>query len=76
MGKEPELVFDTERYWLDIVGLTSLLCQGWTPSQSGSALGERQGGGVGILASPWMDDAYIQKIITLFWIHVLSVLTH
>lgn len=55
MGKEPELVFDTERYWLDIVGLTSLLYRGWTPSQSGSALGERQGGGVGILASPWID---------------------
>lgn len=52
-------MFDTERYWLDIVGLTSLLYQGWTPSQSGSALGERQGGGVGILASPWMDGAYI-----------------
>ncbi|KAI3367052.1 hypothetical protein L3Q82_009684 [Scortum barcoo] len=49
-GKEPELVGEVERYWLEIVGListhslgseTQLLERGWTIHYSGIAQGER-----------------------------------
>ena len=55
MGKEPELVREVEKFWLDIVGLTSmhskgsgtsLLERGWTVFHSGVATGERRRAGV------------------------------
>uniref|UniRef100_A0A669BVU6 Endonuclease/exonuclease/phosphatase domain-containing protein n=1 Tax=Oreochromis niloticus TaxID=8128 RepID=A0A669BVU6_ORENI len=61
VGKEPEIVCEVQRYWLDIVGLTSthvlgsgksLLERGWTLSQSRVTPGERRRAGVGILISP------------------------
>lgn len=65
VGKEPELVWEVERYLLDIFGLTSihstgsgnnLLKRGWTPSHSGVALGERWSAGVGLLIAPHFGD--------------------
>ena len=58
LGKEPELVCKAERFWLDIVGLTSthglgsgtsLLERGWTLFHSGGTRGERHRAGVSIL---------------------------
>ncbi|KAK3573020.1 hypothetical protein QTP86_012243 [Hemibagrus guttatus] len=57
-GKEPELVREVERYWLEIVGLasthslgsgTQLLERGWTLFFSGVPHGERSRAGVGLL---------------------------
>ena len=55
MEKEPELVQEVERHWLEIVGLTSthssgsgtsLLKRGWTLFYPGFIPGERQRAGV------------------------------
>ncbi len=63
-GKEPELVWEVERYWLEIVGLTSthslgsgtqLLEKGWTLFYSGVAHGERWRAGVGLLIAPQLS---------------------
>ncbi|KAK3518676.1 hypothetical protein QTP70_007169 [Hemibagrus guttatus] len=63
-GKEPELVREVERYWLDIVGLasthslgsgTQLLERGWTLFVSGVAHGERRRAGVGLLIAPQLS---------------------
>ena len=60
-GKKPELVWEVERYWLEIVGLTSthslgsgtqLLERFWTLFHSGVARGERWQAGVGLLIAP------------------------
>ncbi|KAK3552409.1 hypothetical protein QTP86_011645 [Hemibagrus guttatus] len=60
-GKEPELVREVERYWLEIVGLasthslgsgTQLLERGWTLFFSGVPHGERHRAGVGLLIAP------------------------
>ena len=59
--KEPELVWEVERYRLEIVGLTSthnqgsgtqLLQRGWTLFYSGVARGERHQAGVVLLIAP------------------------
>ena len=63
-GKEPELVREAERYWLEIVGLasthslgsgTELLERGWTLFYSGVAHGERRRAGVGLLIAPLLS---------------------
>ena len=63
-GKEPELVQEVERYWLEIVRLasthilgsgTQLLERGWTLFYSGVALGERRRAGVGLLIAPQLS---------------------
>ncbi|KAK3534004.1 hypothetical protein QTP86_000518 [Hemibagrus guttatus] len=60
-GKEPELVREVERYWLEIVGLasthslgsgTQLLERGWTLFFSGVPHGERCQAVVGLLIAP------------------------
>ncbi|KAK3525108.1 hypothetical protein QTP86_016265 [Hemibagrus guttatus] len=63
-GKEPELVREVERYWLEIVGLasthslgsgTQLLERGWTLFYSGVPHGERRRAGVGLLIAPQLS---------------------
>ncbi|KAI3358211.1 hypothetical protein L3Q82_003209 [Scortum barcoo] len=63
-GKEPELVWEVERYRLEIVGLasthslgsgTQLLERGWTLHYSGVAQGERRRAGVGLLIAPQLS---------------------
>ncbi|KAK3555030.1 hypothetical protein QTP86_005691 [Hemibagrus guttatus] len=63
-GKEPELVREVERYWLEIVRLTSthslgsgtqLLERGWTLFFSGVPHGERRQAGVGLLIAPQLS---------------------
>ncbi|KAK3543988.1 hypothetical protein QTP70_032751, partial [Hemibagrus guttatus] len=63
-GKEPELVREVERYWLEIVGLasthslgsgTQLLERGWTLFFSGVPHGERRRAGVGLLIAPQLS---------------------
>uniref|UniRef100_A0A671U0G4 Endonuclease/exonuclease/phosphatase domain-containing protein n=1 Tax=Sparus aurata TaxID=8175 RepID=A0A671U0G4_SPAAU len=63
-GKEPELVWEVERYQLEIVGLTSthslgsgtqLLERGWTLFYSGVARSERRRAGVGLLIAPQLS---------------------
>ena len=63
-GKEPELVWEVERYRLEIVGLTSmhsldsgtqLLERGWSLFHSGVARGERRRAGVGLLIAPQLS---------------------
>ena len=60
-GKEPELAWEVERYWLEIVRLTSTHSLGsgtkrlerdWTLFHSGVACGERRRAGVGLLIAP------------------------
>ena len=67
-GKEPELVREVERYWLDLVGLASmhsigsgskLLERGWTLFFSGVAKGVRCRVGMGILTSPRLSAAVL-----------------
>uniref|UniRef100_A0A3B5B7Z8 Ig-like domain-containing protein n=1 Tax=Stegastes partitus TaxID=144197 RepID=A0A3B5B7Z8_9TELE len=62
--KESELVWEVERYQLDIVGLTSthslgsgtqLLERGWMLHFSGIARGERRWAGVGLLIAPQLS---------------------
>ncbi|KAK3520789.1 hypothetical protein QTP70_032366 [Hemibagrus guttatus] len=63
-GKEPELVREVERYWLEIVRLASthslgsgiqLLERGWTLFFSGVPHGERLRAGVGLLIAPQLS---------------------
>ncbi|KAK3509336.1 hypothetical protein QTP70_029059 [Hemibagrus guttatus] len=63
-GKEPELVREVERYWLEIVGLasthslgsgTQLLERGWTLFFSRVPHGERRRAGVGLLIAPQLS---------------------
>ncbi|KAK3572679.1 hypothetical protein QTP86_004028 [Hemibagrus guttatus] len=63
-GKEPELVREVERYWLEIVGLASThslgsgtqrLERGWTLFFSGVPHGERRRAGVGLLIAPQLS---------------------
>ena len=63
-GEEPELVWEVERYRLEIVRLTSthnlgsgtqLLERGWTLFYSGFACGERRRAGVGLLIAPQLS---------------------
>ncbi|KAK3545106.1 hypothetical protein QTP70_000614 [Hemibagrus guttatus] len=63
-GKEPELVKEVERYWLEIVGLASThslgsgtlpLERGWTLFFSGVPHGERRRAGVGLLIAPQLS---------------------
>ncbi|KAK3536228.1 hypothetical protein QTP86_000137 [Hemibagrus guttatus] len=63
-GKEPELVREVERYWLEIVGLasthslgsgTQLLERGWTLFFSVVPHGERRRAGVGLLIAPQLS---------------------
>ena len=64
-GKEPELVQEVDRYWLDLVGLASthsigsgskLLERGWTLV----AKGVRRRADVGILTSPRLSAAVLE----------------
>uniref|UniRef100_A0A671TEK4 Reverse transcriptase domain-containing protein n=1 Tax=Sparus aurata TaxID=8175 RepID=A0A671TEK4_SPAAU len=68
-GKEPELVREVERYWLEIVGLnsthrlgsgTQLLERGWTLFYSGVARGERRRAGVGLLIAPQLSRQVLE----------------
>ncbi|KAK3506799.1 hypothetical protein QTP70_028368, partial [Hemibagrus guttatus] len=63
-GKEPKLVREVERYWLEIVGLasmhslgsgTQLLERGWSLFFSGVPHGERRRAGVGLLIAPQLS---------------------
>ncbi|KAK3521244.1 hypothetical protein QTP70_001556 [Hemibagrus guttatus] len=63
-GKEPELVREVERYWLEIVGLasmhslgsgTQLLERGWTLFYSKVPRGERRRAGVGLFIAPQLS---------------------
>ncbi|KAK3527943.1 hypothetical protein QTP86_012413 [Hemibagrus guttatus] len=63
-GKEPELVREVERHWLEIVRLasmrslgcgTQLLERGWTLFYSGMPHGERHWAGVGLLIAPQLS---------------------
>ncbi|KAK3540887.1 hypothetical protein QTP86_003970 [Hemibagrus guttatus] len=63
-GKEPELVREVERYWLEIVGLasthslgsgTQLLERDWTLFFSGVPHGERRRAGVGLPIAPQLS---------------------
>ena len=69
VGKEPELVREVEKFWLDIVGLTSthskgsgtsLLERGWTLFHSGVATGERRRAGVAILIAPRLGACMLE----------------
>ena len=64
VNSQPELVQEIERYWLEIIGLSSthslgsgteLLERGWTLFYSGVAHGERRRAGVGLLIAPWLS---------------------
>ena len=64
VNSQPELVQEIERYWLEIIGLSSthslgsgteLLERGWTLFYSGVARGERRRAGVGLLIAPWLS---------------------
>ncbi|KAK0134372.1 Craniofacial development protein 2 [Merluccius polli] len=68
VGKEPELVREVEKFWLDIVGLTSthskgsgtsLLERGWTLFHSGVATGERRRA-VAILIAPRLGACMLE----------------
>ncbi|KAK5929262.1 hypothetical protein CgunFtcFv8_010507 [Champsocephalus gunnari] len=68
-GKEPELVWEVERYQLDLVGLTSthsvgsgtlLLDRGWPLFFSRVAQGVRRRVGVGILTSPRLGASLLE----------------
>ncbi|KAK3514608.1 hypothetical protein QTP70_021525, partial [Hemibagrus guttatus] len=59
-GKEPELVREVERYWLEIVrdslgSGTQLVERGWTLFFSGVPHGERHRAGVGLLIAPQLS---------------------
>ncbi|KAK3568634.1 hypothetical protein QTP86_011435 [Hemibagrus guttatus] len=68
-GKEPELVREVERYWLEIVGLasthslgsgTQLLERGWTLFFPGVPHGERRRAGVGLLIAPQLSHHVLE----------------
>ena len=69
VGKEPELVREVEKFWLDIVSLTSthskgsgtsLLERGWTLFHSGVATGERCRAGVAIFIAPRLGACMLE----------------
>lgn len=71
-----------ERYWLDIVWVTSMhgLCSGTSPlkrtlSQAAVAMGERRQAGVGILVSLWLAASKL-GFHSVFSLPDFSVLRH